>query len=246
MEPMTFGSDDHALLKLDPRTKLFLFLTCTLMTINTFNMTPVVLYNTALCAVLALCGRPWTALKAFVLLMVTVYVRVTVNAQGSVAPATLTIVFGLATLVLFCFPVILSFSLLVRTTRISQFLAGFQAMHLPVRVVIPVAVMIRFIPTVQEEWAGIRKAMAFRDIRTDIGSVVLHPMRTVEYVLIPLLFSCIAVMEELAAAALARGMDADRKRSSYETVRMRIQDYVVIVVFCALLVYVMMTRFGAM
>ncbi len=52
--------------------------------------------------------------------------------------------------------------------------------------------------------------------------------------LVPLLFSTVGVMEELAAAALARGMDADRTRSSYEEVRFRAADYITMAVFAVL------------
>ena len=111
-------------------------------------------------------------------------------------------------------------------------------MRLPAFAVIPVAVLFRFIPTVQEEWSGIKKAMAFRGITVDLASVAKAPLRTVEYVLIPLLFSSISVMEELAAAALARGMDSDKRRTSYEEVRLGAADFVALAVFASLAVYV--------
>ena len=50
------------------------------------------------------------------------------------------------------------------------------------------------------------------------------------YILIPLLFSCISIMEELAAA-LARGMYSDKTRTSYETVRLKGYDYITMALF---------------
>lgn len=135
----------------------------------------------------------------------------------------------------------------MQTTRISQFLSALTAMYLPVGAVIPVAMLFRFIPTVQDEWNGIRKAMAFRGISLSFGSVLRHPGKTIEYVLVPLLFSTIGVMEELAAAALARGMDIDVKRSSYEEVRLRAADYITMLLFAALstTIVVLVTTKGA-
>ncbi len=74
-----------------------------------------------------------------------------------------------------------------------------------------------------------------------------HPGKTIEYVLVPLLFSTIGVMEELAAAALARGMDIDVKRSSYEEVRLRAADYITMLLFAALsaTIVVLVTTKGA-
>ena len=64
------------------------------------------------------------------------------------------------------------------------------------------------------------------------------PFKTVEYILIPLLFSSVAVMDEMAAAALARGIDSEGKRSSYEEVKLRAADYIVIAAFTLLIIFV--------
>ena len=40
-------------------------------------------------------------------------------------------------------------------------------------------------------------------------------------------------MEELAAAALARGMDSDRERTAYEAVRLKAYDYITMLLFAA-------------
>ena len=83
--------------------------------------------------------------------------------------------------------------------------------------------------------------MAFRGISLSPGAIIRKPFRTVEYVLIPLLFSSVSVMEELAAAAVARGMDADGKRSSYEEIKLHTADYVVMAAFIVLIVFILMT-----
>jgi len=134
-------------------------------------------------------------------------------------------------------PPFLALALLIKTTRISKLIAALSAMRLPVFVIIPIAVLLRFIPTVREEWSGIRKAMAFRGISLEPGAILRAPGKTVEYMLIPLLFSCISVMEELAAASLARGLDAERKRTSYEAVKMTLPDYIVMLLFVGMAIY---------
>ncbi|MBQ9033984.1 MAG: energy-coupling factor transporter transmembrane protein EcfT [Lachnospiraceae bacterium] len=234
MDTILYGDDSKALVRFDPRTKLFIFLSCGLTSMYTYSGVYVLLFTGAICAVLALSGKPWTALKAFLLFSVALYVKEAVDRGGSPAPAVVLIVSVVTTLILYTLPTILSILLIVQTTRISQFLSALSAMHLPVRVVIPIAVLFRFIPTVQDEWNGIRKAMAFRGISLSFGSVLRHPWRSIEYVLVPLLFSTVGVMEELAAAALARGMDVDVRRSSYEEMKLRAADYVTMAVFAVL------------
>ena len=238
-----YGDDSKGVIHLDPRTKLFIFLTSGLISLNTYtyNRIPLLLYALVMCAVLALSGKPSLGLKSFLLFVLALYIKEVVFRTGSSAPFVTTIISALATVMLFAFPAILSILLIVQTTRISQFLSALQAMHLPVAAIIPVAMLFRFIPTVQDEWNGIRKAMAFRGISLSFAELLRHPGKSIEYVLVPLLFSTISVMEELAAAALARGMDIDVRRSSYEDVRLRWVDYVTMAVFAAVVVYMMAT-----
>lgn len=229
-----YGDDSSGIIKLDPRTKMLLFLASSAVSLNLFNDFVVITYIGALCLVLALCGKRSLAAKAFALAAGLTFLRWCIQSQATGSVVIVTIIQVIITVLLFTFPVAISLLMLVQTTRISQFLAAFSAMHLPARAVIPVAVMFRFIPTVQDEWSGIRKAMKFRGIELTLGSVVCHPGQAIEHLLVPLLFSSASVMEELAAAAEARGLDADHARTSYEEVHMRAADYVTIVLFVGL------------
>jgi len=236
---MAFGlyGSGSELLKLDPRTKLLLF--CAGIAVSTFSYNEVALwmYCAAMCALLALCGEKWFALKCGALIACMEYLRYRIITSGTGAPALTGILIALIMMCRYGFPLLLSLSFLIKTTRISQLIAALSALHLPLFVIIPLSVMLRFIPTVQEEWDGVRKAMAFRGISLEPGAVIRAPFKTIEYILIPLLFSCISVMDELASASLARGLDAERKRTSYETVKMRFPDYIIILLFVGIAFY---------
>lgn len=236
---MVFGlyGSGSGLLKLDPRTKLLLF--CAGIAVSTFSYNECALwmYCAAMCALLALCGEKWFALKCGALIACMEYLRYRIITSGTGAPALTGILVALIMMCRYGFPLLLSLSFLIKTTRISQLIAALSALHLPLFVIIPLSVMLRFIPTVQEEWDGVRKAMAFRGISLEPGAVIRAPFKTIEYILIPLLFSCISVMDELASASLARGLDAERKRTSYETVKMRFPDYIIILLFVGIAFY---------
>ena len=236
---MAFGlyGSGSGLLKLDPRTKLLLF--CAGIAVSTFSYNECALwmYCAAMCALLALCGEEWFALKCGALIACMEYLRYRIITSGTGAPALTGILVALIMMCRYGFPLLLSLSFLIKTTRISQLIAALSALHLPLFVIIPLSVMLRFIPTVQEEWDGVRKAMAFRGISLEPGAVIRAPFKTIEYILIPLLFSCISVMDELASASLARGLDAERKRTSYETVKMRFPDYIIILLFVGIAFY---------
>ena len=236
---MAFGlyGSGSGLLKLDPRTKLLLF--CAGIAVSTFSYNECALwmYCAAMCVLLALCGEKWFALKCGALIACMEYLRYRIITSGTGAPALTGILVALIMMCRYGFPLLLSLSFLIKTTRISQLIAALSALHLPLFVIIPLSVMLRFIPTVQEEWDGVRKAMAFRGISLEPGAVIRAPFKTIEYILIPLLFSCISVMDELASASLARGLDAERKRTSYETVKIRFPDYIIILLFVGIAFY---------
>lgn len=223
--------DATSIIRLDPRTKLFIFVVSTAISLSSYQTVPLLVFGAVMCTVLALSGKQGLALKAIAALALTLYLRDVVQHSASSASAAAMVIGGLASMFLFVLPVFLSLLLLVETTRPSQLLSALAAMKLPATVVIPLAVCFRFIPTVGDEWMGIRKAMALRGINTDLASVARAPMRTTEYVLIPLLFSSISVMEELAAASIARGMDRDKARTSYFRVHLGWADYLVIAAF---------------
>ena len=242
MDITVYGDDSKGLIKLDPRTKLFIFMISGAVSLNCYRIVPTVIYGTVLCAVIALCGEKLFALKAYSFFITVEYFRYMIGKNPSGSGLFGMLCMSLSGIVLFSFPIFLSFILLMRTTRISQFMAAFRAMRLPLKVIIPIAVMIRFVPSVSDEWNGIRKAMAFRGISLEPADIIRAPLRTVEYVLIPLLFSCISVMDEMAAAALARGIESEGERSSFEKARLGIIDYLVAAVFAGLLIYIFSIR----
>ena len=234
-----YGSDT-GLLKLDPRTKLLLF--CVSIAISTFSYNDLSfwMYCAAMCVLLMLCGKKWFALKSGALIAFMEYLRYRILTSGRGAPALTGFILAIIMMCRYGVPLFLSLSFLLKTTRISQLIAALSALRLPLVIIIPLSVMLRFIPTVQEEWDGVRKAMAFRGISLEPGAVMRAPFKTIEYILIPLLFSCISVMDELASASLARGLDAERKRSSYETVKLFLPDYLIMLLFVGIAFYAAM------
>ena len=78
-----YGDDSKALIRFDPRTKLFIFLACGVTSLYTYSGLYILLFFGAVCAVLALNGKPWTALKAFLLFSVALYIKEVVDHMSS-------------------------------------------------------------------------------------------------------------------------------------------------------------------
>ena len=96
---------------------------------------------------------------------------------------------------------IMSADFFVSTTEINVMIASLEKIRVPQVIIIPLAVLVRFFPTVKEEWNHIRTAMRMRNIGTGAGQILLHPIKAMEYMIVPLLFSTVKIGEELAAAA---------------------------------------------
>lgn len=225
-----------ALVKVDPRVKLSLFIVTCVFVMSCTQVLFCMILGTFISLLLILSGKWGLGIRGILLYSLSVFGMELIH--GRLSGGWSSLVFAIFGIIRIMLPILLSFKLVVKTTTISEFMSAFQKMRLSSKIIIPFAVMFRFIPTVSETWVNIRRAMAFRGISLNVFGVLRHPMRSLEYILIPMLFSATSVMEELAAAALARGLDSERKRSSLLEVRMTAFDY-----FCLLVVFLL---FGVM
>jgi len=126
-------------------------------------------------------------------------------------------------------PALITAWYVVRTTKIDEFMSAMQKMHVPDGITISLAVVMRFFPTIKEEYSAICDAMKMRGISLAGGNVV----RMVEYRMIPLLFSCVNIGDELSAAAITRGLGGEVRRTSVVKLRMGVLDYLLIAGFTA-------------
>lgn len=220
--------------KLDPRAKLFLFLSVCFLVMNTPNS----YFILGITTFLMLLGMYLGEFKKLKWKYITIFIALVIEQLLILIPQSPAIMILLIAIVLLklYIPILMSFHIVYKTTTISEFMASFTKMKLPSLFIIPFAVMFRFMPTVKEEWDGIRHAMGFRGIGLRFKTVFFHPIQTAEYIIVPLLFSCVNVMDELVAASLARGLDSNKKRTCVASVKLVFIDYLLILVTVALIV----------
>ncbi|ADY55618.1 Monosaccharide-transporting ATPase [Syntrophobotulus glycolicus DSM 8271] len=99
---------------------------------------------------------------------------------------------------------------------------------LPEEVVLPLAVTLRFIPTIQMEMGSIRDCLNAKGLRYGIISWVASPLQQLEYQLVPLLMRCSTIADELSASCMTRGINSGIKKTSYKSMRLRISDFVML------------------
>jgi energy-coupling factor transporter transmembrane protein EcfT len=118
---------------------------------------------------------------------------------------------ALGTLVVQFFPIVAMASYTIRTTGVSEVVAALERLHAPQAFVIPLSVVLRFIPTIHQENRSIADAMRLRGISFAGG--VRNPVTLLEYRVVPLLLSLVRIGDELTAAALTRGLGGEPART---------------------------------
>jgi energy-coupling factor transport system permease protein len=99
--------------------------------------------------------------------------------------------------------------LAVVSIKVSELMAALEAWHTPRQFVIPLAVILRFLPTVHVSMAEVALSMTTRGLtlrRIGVSSWL-------EYRLVPLIISTVKSGEELSQAALTRGLGRPGKHT---------------------------------
>ncbi len=126
-------------------------------------------------------------------------------------------------------PCIVTGSYLFTTTTVGEMVCAMRKMRISESIVIPCVVVVRFFPTIIEDYKQIRNAMTLRGIISGKGSLIKHPFQSLEYILIPLLMNSSSVAEDLTAAALTRGISLEGKHTSMVEISMKAFDWFYIV-----------------
>lgn len=109
----------------------------------------------------------------------------------------------------------------VSTTRVSEFTAAMQSLHISQKIIIPFVVMFRFFPTIAEEYRAIQDAMRIRRISIKRGLVAM-----LEYRMVPLMISVVKIGDDLSAAAATRALGGTGRRTNMCRLHFHILDAV--------------------
>ena len=135
------------------------------------------------------------------------------------------------------FPVIMSIVLLYKNTRVSEMTASFTRMGVSRKVTVPIAVAVRYIPALKEEWLHIRDAMRMRSVTRGINNPFLRMKTRMECYLVPLFVASLQSADELSAAAITRGIENPVKPTCRNYRPMGWKDYAVIIVALLITAY---------
>ena len=217
---------------LDPRTKILLLLLC----IFSAMMAPSLLYELGLVVLIGLLGvcfgkwkYAWKGVLFYALIvLLTIWIMDTMTGTWR----TMFIAFlGLFHKV---YPCGMLSGIVISTTKVSEFLSAMNRVHAPKKLVIPLAVMLRYIPTIQEDWRFIKDAMRLRDVSPSLKGLLTHPSMTVECIYVPLMMAASKTADELTVASVTRGIENPTQRTSYVRIGFGIADLIVVLAFFAM------------
>lgn len=143
------------------------------------------------------------------------------------------------------FPLFMFASNMIATTRAGELACALQTLHVPSRVTVAFCVALRFLPTMAREFGAVRDAMRTRGISLAPSSIALHPVRTIERFLVPVMARLGTIADELGNAVIVRGVETDRARSSYYELRLNAMDMLASACAACLLTLAVLLRAGA-
>ena len=123
-------------------------------------------------------------------------------------------------------PFMLLGTVIKKQKNISEITMALERMRLPRGIILSIAVMFRYFPSIKDDFFIIIDSMKLKGLYTSKRSAMLHPIRTMEFIIVPMLFKSLKTAEELSCAALVKGIENTGKKTSYFDVKLRPVDAV--------------------
>ena len=214
----TDKKQEYSFSELDPRMKMVLVMVFTTATYLSSDMN-VLIWNYTLIILLHLLRKLWKSAWKISLLFASFilieYLVGLIPFKGISSALGMIMFFLQRMSVFFVMGAWMSTNL-----RISDFVTSMQNMHLPKGIIITLAVVFRYLPTLREEFRYITNTMKLRGVGVNMKNILFHPLKTSEYAIVPLIIRSITIADELAASAMTRGLDLETERTSYRFVRL--------------------------
>ena len=127
-------------------------------------------------------------------------------------------------------PIIMPVYLAVQVPS-GKLTAGLRQLPIPTKMMLTVIVILRFMPTILSEFSDVKDAMRTRGFLRSPSRVLLHPLATMEYVAVPMIFRSLKIADELASSCMVRGIESPYKKQGYYVNKMRAGDVLLMAAF---------------
>ena len=220
-------------LHLDPRTKLFLILLCVL----SAALAPNLYFQFAMVTIIGLLavfsGKWRYALRGMI--AYALICTFTVWCMGVLTGTWRTMFVAFLGLVHKVYACGMLAGLVIATTKVGEFLSAMARLHIPQKLTIPIAVMLRYLPTIREDLHFIKDAMRLRDVSPTLWGFLRAPAMTVNCIYVPLLTAASKAADELSIASVTRGIENPKPRTCLVNIQMCQTDWLTMALFAAFL-----------
>lgn len=204
-------------LRLDPRAKLYLLLLANLTLFLHVDLTTEAVLVCLFLALYFLAGKYKSGVKMLFIygLLVVIDLFVIPVAEGMLLHVLSLASVGIRMLL----PCIISGGYAFSTTTVGEMVCAMRRLRIPESIVIPCVTVIRFFPTIAEDYRQIRNAMILRGISTK------NPAALLEYILMPLLMNSNNVAQDISIAAMTKGISIKGRHTSMLELKMQWYDW---------------------
>lgn len=201
------------LILIDPRVKVLQLVLVGACIFATRSLAAQTLLAASVAAIAYTCGQKGRAIRFLIFVGI-----LTAFLARPVAPGSGMSAFYMRFIVFFVLkfaPGVLLVMIFSQTEDVTRFIHALERLHLPRILTLPLAVAMRFVPSLSYELACIKDAMRLRGLQPTVIGFYRHPLLTLEYLSVPLLMRSLKIADELSASALTRGIDATGVRTRY-------------------------------
>ena len=204
-------------LRLDPRAKLYLLVLGNLTLFLHVSLETELVLVGLLLSLYFLSGKTKSGIRmtAVYVVLVSVDIFVIPIAEGLLLNVLSLVSVGIRMML----PCVISGGYAFSTTTVGEMVCGLRKLRVPEAIIIPSVTVIRFFPTIAEDYRQIRNAMALR------GITYRNPMEALEYMLIPLLMNSNNVAQDLSVAAMTKGLSLPGQHTSMVELKMMWYDW---------------------
>lgn len=214
-------TNKKGLINLDFRTILFLDAMIMLFMLLSGKAEVVLVSFMIACIVLVGAGLYTTVLRYTIVFAILFLYHFTItHSQDYVFQGTLLSVIGIVAFIIQRIIPFLMLAIAIKERKnISEITTALGRCRLPKGIILSMTVMLRYFPSMKTDFLTIVEAMKLKGIDTSWRGVLFHPLRMLEFIIVPMLFHSLRTSEEFSCAALVKGIENQGERSSYFNVR---------------------------
>ncbi|MGV3126751.1 energy-coupling factor transporter transmembrane component T [Streptococcus orisratti] len=114
-------------------------------------------------------------------------------------------------------------------SSVHEFITCMRTWHIPESLLLAVAVLMRFLPLIKQDYRSIRTALKLRGLYLTPLDLLKHPLAYFEHLVISLLMSMTRTAQELTIASLTKSAGNSGAKTSYITYRFERFDYFILI-----------------